>query len=95
MISELQSFTYIRMIWVRFRHEEILSLFSHCHMTFPYVKPLFFSGRFVQKIIVSCFSDSFDQKTTQQSDGSCNVTNDSQHVYKLFKQQCLFSGKHN
>ena len=41
------------------------------------MEPVSFFGRFVQKVIVSCFSDSFVQKTTQQKaasvDGSCNV----------------------
>ena len=50
-------------------------------MTFPYMEPFSFFGRFVQKVIVSRFSDSFVQKTTQQkgasADGSCNVTSDS------------------
>ena len=39
-------------------------------MTFPYMEPLTFFGRFSQKIIVSCFSDSFVQKTTQQKGAS-------------------------
>ena len=30
------------------------------------MEPLSFFGRFVQKVLVSCFSDSFAQKTTQQ-----------------------------
>ena len=34
------------------------------------MKPLSFFGRFVQKVIVSCFSDSFVQKTTQQKGAS-------------------------
>ena len=50
-------------------------------MIFPYVEPISFFGRFVQKVIVSCLSDSFVQKTTQQkgasADGRCNVTSDT------------------
>ena len=34
------------------------------------MEPLSFFGRFVQKVIVSCFSDSFVQKTTQQKRAS-------------------------
>ena len=34
---------------------------------------LFFCGRFVEEIIVSCLSDSIVQKKTQQSDGSCKL----------------------
>ena len=66
---ELHFVTYIR------------NFFGHCHVTFPYMEPLSFFGRFVQKVTVSCFSDSFVQKTAQQkgasADGSCNVTSDS------------------
>ena len=53
---------------------------------------LSFSGRCVQDVIVFCYSDSFNQKKTQQSDGSCNVTSDSQLLNKLFKKQSFFSG---
>ena len=59
------------------------------------MEPLSFFGGFVQKVIVSCFSDSFAQITTQQkgasADGRCNVISDSQILYKLFKKQPLFS----
>ena len=72
-------------------YKEILSFFGHCHVTFPYMEPLSFCGRFAK---VSCFSDSFVQKTTQQkgasADGSCNVTTDSQLLYKLFRKQPLY-----
>ena len=34
------------------------------------MEPLSYFGSFVHKVIISCFSDSFVQKTTQQSDGS-------------------------
>ena len=46
------------------------SLFGHCHVTFPYMEPLSFHGRFVQKVRLSCFSDSFVQKTTQHKGAS-------------------------
>ena len=49
------------------------------------MEPLSIFGRFVQKVIVSCFSDSFVQKTTQESYGSCNVTSGSQFLFKFFK----------
>ena len=44
--------------------------FGHCHVTFPYMEPLSFFGWFVQKVMLSCFSDSFVQKTTQQKGAS-------------------------
>ena len=34
------------------------------------MEPLSFFGKFVQKVKVSCFSDSFDQKTTQRKGAS-------------------------
>ena len=34
------------------------------------MEPLSFFGMFVQKVIVSCFSDTFVQKTTQQKGAS-------------------------
>ena len=61
-----------------FPYKEILSFSGHCHVASPYMEPLSFFGRLVQEVIVSCFLDSFVQKTTQQSDGSCNATSDSQ-----------------
>ena len=83
MILELHFDTYIRIFFddchVLFPYKEIVSFVGHCHLTFSYTEPLSFFGRFVQKVILSCFSDSFVQKTTQQSDDSCNVTSDSQH----------------
>ena len=98
MILELHFVTYIRISFghchVTFPYKEILSIFGHCHVTFPYMEPLSFFGRFVQKVIVSCLSDSFVQKTTQQSDGSCNVTSDSQLLHKFFKKQPLYVCKH-
>ena len=51
------------------------------------MEPLSFFGRFVEKIIVSRFSNSMNQKMTQQSDGSCNATSDSQLLRKVFVKQ--------
>ena len=56
MIFELEFVTYIRMP------------FGYCHVKFPYMELLSFFSSFVQKVLVSCFSDSLVQKTTQQSD---------------------------
>ena len=68
---------------VTFPLKEILSFFGYRQeATFPYMETLSFFGRFVQKVIVSCFSASFVQKTTEQSDGSCNVKSDSHLLYK-------------
>ena len=47
--------------------------------------------RFVQNVIVSCFSDSFFQKTTQQSDGSCNGTSNSHFFLQIINKNSLFS----
>ena len=82
MISELQLVTNILILLgtcsATFTYKEILSILGHCHATCLYMEPPIFFGRFVQKVSPSCFSDSFDQKTSQQSDGSCNVTIDTQ-----------------
>ena len=90
MILELHFVTSIRNFsghcHVIFPYKEIISFFSCCHVTFPYMELLSFFSRFVQKVIVSCFSDSFAQKTTQQSNGSCNVTSDSQLLRNFFKK---------
>ena len=95
MILELHIVTYIRIFFghchVTFPYKEILSFFGPCHVTFPYKEPLSYSGRFVQKVIVSCFSDSFVQETAQQSDGSWNVTNDSQFYANYSKNSLSIS----
>ena len=70
------------------------NFFGHCHVTFPYMELLSHFRRFVQKVIVSCLSDSFVQKTTQQPDGSCNVKSYAQLLYKFFKKQLLYFCKH-
>ena len=54
------------------------------------MEPLFFFGGFLQKVIIFCIPDYFDQKTTQESDGSCNVTSGSQLLYKLAKKSPFF-----
>ena len=70
---------------VTFPYKENLSFFVHCHVTLQYMGPLSSLGRFVQKVIASCFYDSFVLKKTQESDGSCNFTSDYQLLYILFK----------
>ena len=93
MILELHFVTYIRIFFgychVTFPYEEILSFLGHCHVLLPYMKLPSFFGIFLKKVIVYCFSDSFVHKTTQQIDGSCKVTSDSQFLYNLFKKQIL------
>ena len=49
------------------------------------MKPLSFFGRF-RKAIVSCSSDSFVQKITQQLDGSCKVRSDSQLLLNILQK---------
>ena len=70
---------------------EILSFVRHCHVTFPYTELLSFLVTFVQKVIVSCFSDSFVQKTTQYSDGRHYVTNNPQLLRKIFRKGLFIS----
>ena len=53
--------------------------------------PLFFFSRFVQKVIVSCFSEYSVRKTTQQSHGCCNGTCPSQLLQKSFKKGRVIS----
>ena len=55
---------------------------------------LSFFGRFLQTVFVPCSSDSSVQKTTQQSDGSSKVINDSQFLYKLSRKQSFHLCKH-
>ena len=50
----------------------------HRHVSVPYMEPVSFFGRFVEKIKVFSFSDTFSRKTTQQSVGSSMVTSDFQ-----------------
>ena len=98
MILEVHFVTYIRIFFgqchVTFPYMEIVAFLVHCHVTFSYMEPFYFFGWFAENLLVSCFSDSFIQKTTQQSDGGCNVTRDFQLLYNLFKEQLLFFCKH-
>ena len=80
---------------VTFPYKEIFSFFGPCHVTVPYMEPLFFFSRFVQKVILSCFSESFVQKTTQQSKSSCTVTSESQVLYNFFSKISLFISEKN
>ena len=59
-------------------------------MTFSYKEPLFFFIKFVQKIIVSCFSDSFVRKRTEQSDGSCLLQKITSWYSKYPKNSLFF-----
>ena len=79
---------------VTFPYMAILSFFTLCQVTFPYMEPVSFSIKFVQKVILVCFWYSFVQKTTQQSDGSCNFQSDSQLLYKLLIKHLLDFCKH-
>ena len=77
MTLELGFVNFIRVFFdhchVTFPYKEIVSYYAHCHVTCPYMEPLSFFGRFVPVLVVSCFLDSFDQKTTEQSDGSSHA----------------------
>ena len=69
MILELNFVTYIRMFLSLSRDISISGdsfLFGHCHLTFPHMELLTFFGRFVKKVIVSCISSWFVQKTMEQ-----------------------------
>ena len=76
MILELLFVTYIRIFYghchVTFPYKEILSYFSDCHVTVPYTDLHSFCVWFVQKVLVSCFSHSFVQKTAQQKQASAD-----------------------
>ena len=52
-------------------------------------------SRFLQNVVVFCFSESIFQKTTQQSDGGCNVTSDSNFNAKCSKKQTFLSSSAN
>ena len=77
-----------------FSYKAFVSLFGHCQLTVPYMKTISIFGRFVRKVMKLCFSDSFVKKTTQQSDGSCNITSDSQLLKKFQKEVSLFVQTH-
>ena len=67
-------------------YKEILSFFGHCHVSYPYIDPLSFFGRFVQKVTESCFSDSFCQFLSQYSGGSHYATNNPQILQKTLRK---------
>ena len=95
MLLELQFVNYIRIFLAivtgDLQIRTFFPFFGHCHVTFPNNDTLSCFARFVQKVVVSCFSDSFAQKTTQQADGSFNATSDSQFSNKLLKNSLLIS----
>ena len=67
--------TYLRILFghchVKNPYMEPFSFFGHCHVTFPYMEPISFFGRFVQNVIVSCFSShSFRQFLSQPKGAS-------------------------
>ena len=66
MLLQLQFVTYIRITFghcrVTFPNKEILCFSGHCYVICLYMEPLSFFGRFVPKVLVSFFSDSFVQK---------------------------------
>ena len=70
MILELLFVAYIGIVFgqchVTFPYKETLSFVGHCDVTFPYMEPLSIFGRFVQKVIVSYFSDSFCRFLSQR-----------------------------
>ena len=53
------------------------------------MEPICFFGGFLQKVVITSFSDSVVQKTTQHSDGSCNDTSYSQLLFKFFTKHSL------
>ena len=55
------------------------------------MEPLSFFGRFVQKVIVSCFSDSFCQFLSQPSDGSHYDTINPQFYTKISEKSLFVS----
>ena len=70
--------------------KKILSFFGHFQVTSPYVDPVSCFDRFVHKVLDFCFPDSYAQKTTHQSGGSCNAKIDSQLLFKVFKKINIF-----
>ena len=67
-ISIWGNFFFFGQCHTTFPYKEILCFFGLCNVKIPFMETFF--GGFVQKVIVRFFSDSFVQKTTQQSDGS-------------------------
>ena len=65
----------------------IVSFFGYCYV-------ITFFGTLSQEIVIHFFSESFVQKATQQSDGSCNYTIDTRLFCKLSEKQFPYYGKH-
>ena len=95
---ELQVVTYIRIRFghsqVKYPYDKVFFPFGICHVAFPYMDPVSFLSKSVQKVVLSCSLEYFVQKTTQQSHGCCNVTCASQFLYKLFKKRTFHFCKH-
>ena len=95
MNLKLHFLTFIRFFFshchVDFPLGWIPSPCGHCHVTFPDMEHVSFFVSFVQKVVVICFWDSFVEKATQQPDGSCNATSDSQRFYAKCSQNRLFN----
>ena len=87
---ELQVVTYIRIRFghsqVKYPYEKVFFPFGICHVAFPYMDPVSFLSKSVQKVVLSCFSEWSVRKTTQQSHGCCNGTCPSQLLQKSFKK---------
>ena len=80
---------------MKFLYKENLSFVSHCHVKFPYKKPVSLFGGFVQKLVGLCFSDLFVQNTSQQPDASGSITSDSQLLCKVFRKHGFISASKN
>ena len=51
-----------------------------------YMEAHYSVGEIVHRTIVLCFSDSFVQKTSQQSDRSCKIPHDTQFFRRFFEK---------
>ena len=71
------------------------SFLGFCHVRVLYMELFSIFSRFLQKVVVFCFSESIFQKTTQQSDGGCNVTSDYKFNAKYSKKQTFLSSSAN
>ena len=80
-----------RQCHVTLPYMETLSFFGHCHKSFPHMEPLSFFSRIVQLFLKLVFSDSFVKITTQLSDGSHYVTNNTQLLHKTLKKSLFIS----
>ena len=92
MILRNESYCFCtRQCHVILPYMEPLSFFGHCHVSFPYMEPLCFFGRIVQLILKLVFSDSFVKITSQLSDGSHYVTNNTQVSHKILGKSLFIS----